>query len=70
MRKDDDKLLATERRGIYKMGKGILINRDAEALRAYKTRKKKMNEIGIIKEELNSLKNDINEIKQLLLKGK
>ena len=45
MRKDDDKLLATERRGIYKMGKGILINRDAEALRAYKTRKKKMNEI-------------------------
>ena len=70
MKKEDETPLRTERSGIYKVGKGTLINRDMDALKAYKTRKMKMNEIGVIKDELNQLKNDILEIKQLLLKGK
>ena len=70
MKKEDETPLRTERSGIYKVGKGTLINRDMDALKAYKTRKMKMNEIGVIKDELNQLKNDILEIKQLLLTGK
>ena len=58
--------LPTERNGIYKVGNGVLINRDTEALKAYKTRKRKMNEIETIKEEVSSLKSDMEEIKDLL----
>lgn len=61
--------LRTERTGVYKVGKGLLINKDSDALKAYKTRKRKMNEVTELREELNSLKDDIREIKQLLLKG-
>lgn len=58
--------LPTDRPGIYKVGKGTIINRDIESLNAYKARKRKMNEIGELKNDVTELKSDINEIKQLL----
>lgn len=59
----------TEVPGIYKVCDGILINKDNEALSAYKRRKnreKNINDIGNIKEELSNLRTDIAEIKDLL----
>lgn len=59
----------TEVDGIYKVRDGILINKDNDALKAYKNRKLRensINEIGNIKNEVSSLKSDITEIKELL----
>jgi hypothetical protein len=56
----------TEIAGVYKVSEGILINKDNEALRAYKSRKIRERKIEIIDNELMTLKNDISEIKNLL----
>lgn len=55
--------------GIFKTEDGILINKDNQALKAYKERKKreqKLNNIDKLENDLHSLKSDIEEIKQLL----
>lgn len=52
--------------GIYKVSEGILINKDNDALKAYKARKNKDRQIEHIQEEVFKLKNDISEIKKLL----
>lgn len=64
--KNENLQLPTERVGIYKVGEGVLINKDSKSLNAYK--KKKMKDIKIVKIEndLSSLKSDMEEIKQLL----
>lgn len=49
----------TEIPGIYKVSEGVLINKDNEALRAYKVRKHKESRI-------DKLEQDISEIKLLL----
>jgi hypothetical protein len=59
----------TEVSGIYKVRDGILINKDNEALQAYKRKKLRennINEIEIIKDNIQSLKSDLEEIKNLL----
>lgn len=64
--KDSEITLPTDRPGIYKVGKGILINTDNEALQAYKARKRKMQDIDELKVEMGELRSDISEIKKLL----
>jgi hypothetical protein len=56
----------TEIPGIYKMGEGILINTDNEALRAYKLRKEKENRFCLLEQNLTELKSDMEEIKNIL----
>jgi hypothetical protein len=56
----------TEVPGIYKVGEGVLINKDNEALRAYKMKKEKDRKVLKLEEDICLLKNDISEIKNLL----
>ena len=56
----------TEVPGIYKVSEGILINKDDEALRAYKLRKEKDRRIQKLEEDFNDVKNDLREIKEFL----
>jgi hypothetical protein len=53
--------------GIYKDTRtGALINKDNTALKAYKMRKQKEMKLGQIEQEISGLKNDMQEIKELL----
>jgi peptidoglycan hydrolase CwlO-like protein len=52
--------------GIYKVSEGILINKDNDALRAYKARKNKDRQIEQVQAEVSELKKDISDIKGLL----
>ena len=56
----------TEVPGVYKVSDGILINKDNEALQAYKMRKQKDIKINKMEDDISSLKNDMQEIKSLL----
>lgn len=56
----------TEVPGFYKSIEGFVINKDNEALQAYKNRKAKETKIYDIEETVNKLQNDISEIKELL----
>jgi hypothetical protein len=52
--------------GIFKTSEGILINKDNDALKAYKIRKIKENKLNIIESDMDQLKTDMLEIKELL----
>ena len=52
----------TEVSGIYKVREGVLINKDNEALQAYKRKKIRENNI----KDIDNLKEDLSEIKKLL----
>ena len=56
----------TEVPGIYKVDEGILLNKDNDALRAYKMKKAKDLKINSMEKEMSALREDLNEIKQLL----
>ena len=56
----------TEVPGIYKVTDGILINKDNTALQIYKNKKQRERRIDEIQNDVASLKDDIQEIKQLL----
>ena len=56
----------TEVPGVYKVRDGILINTDNDALNAYKNRKRKEAAIDTMQEEINTIKSDLQEIKDLL----
>jgi hypothetical protein len=56
----------TEVPGIYKVSEGVLINKDEEGLRAYKMKKEKDRRLQRLEEDFNSVRNDLNEIKELL----
>lgn len=56
----------TEVPGIYKDGEGVLINKDNEALRAYKFQKLQRQKYNAIEEEVKTIKSDLSEIKELL----
>lgn len=58
----------TEIPGLFKVGEGVLINKDKGALAAYKQRKQKEQKINCMEKQLHSLKEDMEEIK-MLLKG-
>ena len=60
-------LRKTEVAGLYKdTNSGAVINKDNTALRAYKARKNKERRIDEISVDVDNMKHDINEIKQLL----
>lgn len=60
-------LIKTEVEGIYRDTEtNALLNRDTSSLEVYKKMKKKNNEIYSLREEVDSMKSDINEIKTLL----
>ena len=56
----------TEIPGMVKVREGVVINKDNEALEAYKKRKQRMNKIDTLENDVSELKEDIGEIKQLL----
>lgn len=56
----------TEIPGFYKAGEGIIINKDNGALAAYKKRKQKERRIEEVREEVNALKSDVSEIKEMM----
>lgn len=56
----------TEVPGIYKVREGILINTDNQALAAYKNKKRREHMIDDMNEDIQSLKSDLQEIKDLL----
>lgn len=57
----------TERAGIFKVGEGILINKDTQSLNAYKMRKKKMQEVDMLKSKIDELNADMKIIKDMLI---
>jgi DNA-binding transcriptional regulator YhcF (GntR family) len=56
----------TEISGIVKAGEGVLLNTDNESLNSYKLRKEKEKKLKRFELDLNSLKSDMEEIKNLL----
>jgi hypothetical protein len=52
--------------GFYKVDESVVINKDNDALKAYKARKEKERMIKDVQVEVQNLKSDINEIKQML----
>ena len=56
----------TDVSGIFKTSEGVLINKDNDALKAYKIRKIKENKLNIIESDMDQLKTDMFEIKELL----
>ena len=56
----------TEVPGLYKVSEGILINKDKEALKAYKLQKHRMRSVDNLEKEIESVKSDLKEIKELL----
>lgn len=56
----------TDRPGIYRTAEGFLINKDNDALAAYKKRKRREQAIENFQDQINELRSDINEIKDLL----
>ncbi len=58
--------IKTDVPGVYKDGEGVLINKDNEALRAYRHQKMQRNKYTEIEEEVRTIKSDLHEIKELL----
>lgn len=66
---DLSELEKTEIPGLYRADKGVLINKDNEALAAYKKRKRKERQVDEMQADIDTLKSDIQEIKELLKKA-
>ena len=58
--------IKTDVPGVYKSGEGVLINKDNEALRAYRHQKMQRNKYTALEEEVKTIKTDLNEIKERL----
>lgn len=56
----------TEVPGLYLTSEGFLINKDNESLKAYKTQRLKAKESKDLKKDIITLKNDMEEIKNIL----
>lgn len=56
----------TDYDGYYKTPTGAVICKDNESLSAYKLKKAKNLQLNSMKEDIDQLKNDITEIKELL----
>ena len=52
--------------GIFKPSEGVLINKDNDALKAYKIRRSKEAKFNIIESDMEQIKTDMLEIKELL----
>jgi phosphoribosylformylglycinamidine (FGAM) synthase PurS component len=56
----------TEIPGYYKTPEGAIINKDVTGLNAYKMRRVREMKMDAIEDEIRDLKNDMQEIKELL----
>jgi hypothetical protein len=56
----------TEVPGVYKVSEGVLINRDYDALKAYKKRKVQAGKLRSLEVDICNIKSDLSEIKNLL----
>jgi len=56
----------TSIKGFFKTEEGYIINKDESHLKSYRLKKQKFREINKINQDVQGLKNDISEIKQLL----
>lgn len=56
----------TDIHGYYKTPVGSVISKDMEGLAAYKKQKAKNSQLNTMKEDIDQLKNDISEIKEML----
>jgi len=54
--------------GFEKIGRSVVCT-DATALKTYKIRRAKANEIEVVKEDINRLKQQMNRIEDLLIKA-
>jgi hypothetical protein len=52
--------------GIFKTSEGVLINKDNDAFKAYKIRRSKEAKFNIIESDMEQIKTDMHEIKELL----
>lgn len=52
--------------GLYKVSEGVIINKDNEGLLAYKKNKQRLMMVDKLYNEMNTLKSDMQEIKELL----
>lgn len=55
--------------GIYKVCDGILINKDDEGLKAYKTKKNKDRKLFEMESKIDKFEKELSEIKELLIKA-
>lgn len=56
----------TDAHGYYKTSAGAVISKDDESLNAYKLQKAKNAQLNKMRNDIDSLKNDLSEIKELL----
>lgn len=56
----------TDVEGYYKTPAGAIVSKDADSLQAYKIRKAKNAQLNTMKNDIDQLKSDITEIKELL----
>lgn len=52
--------------GYYKTSSGAIVSKDVDSLRAYKLQKAKSVQLNTMRNDINQLKNDMSEIKELL----
>jgi hypothetical protein len=60
--------IKTDVNGIYRTDQGYLINKDNESLQNYRTTKARMSQMKTVVNEVEQLKRDMAEIKELLVK--
>lgn len=56
----------TDAQGYYKTPTGAIVSKDNESLQAYKIRKAKSAQLNNMKKDIDELKSDMKEIKELL----
>lgn len=61
-----DQVRISERPLVRDMRNKALLNTDRDALTAYKDRKRQMEEIDLQRQEINTIKTDLSDIKQML----
>lgn len=61
--------MKTDVQGIYRTEQGYLINKDNEALQNYRANKLRMKKMNSVAEDVEQLKTEMAEIKELLIKA-
>ena len=61
--------IKTDVNGIYRTERGYLINKDNESLQNYRTTKARMSQMKTVVNDVEQLKRDMSEIKELLIKA-
>lgn len=61
--------IKTDVQGIYRTEQGYLINKDNEALQNYKANKVRMRQMNSVASDVEKLKHEMAEIKELLIKA-